>query len=83
MRLLVMVQLVVVLRESGGESVPSPRMALEMVGPHWDGGGWGLWLWISTGMQDNGILGNGTVLGGRNMGFGDGGILVGSQWDKV
>lgn len=55
---------------------------LEMVGPHWDGGGWGLWWWISTGMEDNGILGDGNVLGGRSMGFGDGGISVGSQWEK-
>lgn len=47
---------------------------LEMVGPHWDEGEWGLWWWISTGMEDNGILGDGTLLGGRRMAGGWQGI---------
>lgn len=38
MQLLVMAQLLIVLRESGGQSVPSPGMALRMVGAQWDGG---------------------------------------------
>ena len=38
MQLLVMAQLLVVLRGSGGQLVPSPGMALGMVGAQWDGG---------------------------------------------
>lgn len=38
MQLLVMAQLLVVLREHGGQSVPSPGMTLGMVGAQWNGG---------------------------------------------
>lgn len=30
---------------------------LEMMRPHWGEGGWGLWWWIPTGVEDNGVLG--------------------------
>ena len=50
---------------------------LEMVRPHWGEGGWGLWWWIPTGVEDKGFWDGGTLLGLKRMGCEDGGISMG------